>query len=176
MKSAFRLVAATSLLGLALISCEQPTTPPSSGTSPAFDATAATLEFIPDRATFIARFRDLPVEDFEKGKVAANAVVACPGPLDSTSPTNSCFITGDIKPGVQFNEDNPVQPAAALALVGPGKFGATSKNIAADDLGHAFIITFTGGRRFGVRSMYTERMVSSAPLLRRARTQARSGV
>ncbi|HEX9548489.1 MAG TPA: PKD domain-containing protein, partial [Acidimicrobiales bacterium] len=140
MKSPLGLVVIGSLLVLALVSCEQPTAP---RVPIQADATASSVAFFADRAAFTALFPDLPLEDFEKGIVTTRFPAGCPGPLDATS-NNACFLPGDIKPGIQFNEDHPGS-GTEIALVPAGFLGAPSKNIAANDPGNAFLITFLNG-------------------------------
>ncbi|HEV8304998.1 MAG TPA: PKD domain-containing protein [Gemmatimonadales bacterium] len=96
-----------------------------------------------DRATFLAQFPDLPLEDFEEGRVADGDVIGCPGPLDATS-DNQCFRPGEIQPGVRFNSQLPAE-GFEIALVGSGFGGALSKNIVAGTFTDVFVIDFTGG-------------------------------
>jgi PKD repeat protein len=133
MKRSTRLAAVGSLLALTCVSCETPTE------TPLLPIQAELTGVFDDRATFLAQFPDLPLEDFEEGRVADRDAVGCPGPLDATS-DNDCFDPAEIQPGVQFNSDG-----GGIALVGPGFLGAPSKNIVADVLTDAFIIEFTGG-------------------------------
>ena len=144
MKRSSRLAAVGSLLTLTLISCEQPTAsgPVSLQAEVAASTDAGPVVFT-DRATFVAQFPNLPLEDFEKGHVADNLVLACPGPLDSLS-DNKCFLPGDLKPGVRYNSELPAA-GFEIALLGRGAAGAPSKNIVANDFRDAFIIDFTDG-------------------------------
>jgi PKD repeat protein len=141
MKRASRLAAVGSLLTLALISCEQPTESPVAPIQA--DVALGPPTYFADRATFVAQFPDLPLEDFEEGRVADGGVVACPGPLDATS-DNRCFLPGEIQAGVRFNSALPAE-GAEIALVGRGFVGATSKNIVAGEFVDVFIIDFTEG-------------------------------
>jgi PKD repeat protein len=143
MKRSSRLAAVGSLLTLTLISCEDPTASrPVPLRAEVAAAAASEPTFYTDRATFLAQFPDLLLEDFEKGHVPDNDVRACPGPLDSSS-DNSCFAPGDLKPGVRYNSELPAG-GAEIALVGRGFVGAPSKNIVAGEFPDAFIIDFTG--------------------------------
>src|SRR6267143_550230 len=137
MKRSSRLVAASSLLALALVSCEAPTE------TPLLPMRAEVSGVFDDRATFLAQFPALPVEDFEEGRVADRDAVGCPGPLDATS-DNACFHPGEIKAGVRFNSELPAA-GAEIVLVGRGFSGAASKTIVAGEFTDAFIIDFTGG-------------------------------
>jgi len=132
-----RLAAVASLLTLTIIGCESPTE------SPRLPIQAELSAVFDDRATFLAQFPDLPLEDFEEGRVAERDVAGCPGPLDATS-DNDCFHPGEIQPGVRFNSELPAG-GAEIALVGPGFSGATSKAIVAGEFTDAFIIEFTDG-------------------------------
>ncbi len=134
-----RLVALGSLLSLTLIGCERPTSPEIPVRA---DATASPVVLFTDRATFLAQFPSLPLEDFEAGHVANGGLLVCPAPVDATS-NNQCFLPGDIKPGLEFNSD----PAGdEIDLVGAGFHSlSTSKNIVAGIFTDAFIIDFTGG-------------------------------
>jgi PKD repeat protein len=144
MKRTSRLAAVGSLLTLTLIGCEQPTaTGPVPLQTDVAAATAAAPVFFTDRAAFLTQFPDLPLEDFEKGHVPDNEVLACPGPLDASS-DNSCFVPGDLKPGVRFNSELPAG-GFEIALLGRGFSGAPSKNIVAGEFPDAFIIDFTDG-------------------------------
>jgi len=144
MKRSSRLAAVGSLLTLTLISCEQPTAgPPVSPQAEIAASTDAGPVVFTDRATFVAQFPNLPLEDFEKGHVADNVVLACPGPLDSLS-DNKCFLPGDLKPGVRYNSELPAG-GFEIALLGRGAADAPSKNIVANDFRDAFIIDFTDG-------------------------------
>jgi PKD repeat protein len=140
-KRASRFVVVGSLLYLALISCDQPTTGPALPLQA--DVSAAAVSFFTDRASFLAQFPDLPMEDFETGRVADGAVVPCPGPVDATN-DNQCFLPGEIEPGVQFNSDQ-VRVDDEIVLVGAGFFGAPSKRIAANVFADVFVIDFPGG-------------------------------
>lgn len=137
MKRSSRLTAVGSLLTLILISCEAPTE------SPLLPIQPEVSGVFDDRATFLAQFPDLPLEDFEEGRVADRDAAACPGPLDATS-DNACFHPGEILPGVRFNSELPAG-GAELALVGSGFSGAASKTIVAGEFPDAFIIEFTSG-------------------------------
>ena len=137
MKRSSRLAAVGSLLALSFISCETPTE------TPVLSIQAELTAVFDDRATFLAQFPDLPLEDFEEGRVADRDAVGCPGPLDATS-DNACFHPGEIQPGVRFNSELPAG-GDELALVGPGFGGALSKTIVAGQFTDAFIIDFTGG-------------------------------
>jgi len=141
MKRMSRFVAVGSLLCLTLISCDQPTTGPALPLQA--DVSAASASFFTDRASFLAQFPDLPLEDFEEGRVADRDAAACPGPLDATS-DNDCFHPGEILPSVRFNSELPAG-GAEIALVGPGFSGAASKTIVAGEFTDAFVIEFTGG-------------------------------
>jgi len=137
MQRSSRLAAVASLLTLTMIGCESPTE------SPRLPIQAEVSGVFDDRATFLAQFPDLPLEDFEEGRVADRDAAACPGPLDATS-DNDCFHPGEILPGVRFNSELPAD-GAEIALVGPGFSGALSKTIVAGEFTDAFIIDFTGG-------------------------------
>jgi PKD repeat protein len=140
-KRASRFVAVGSWLCLTLVSCDQPTTGPA--LTPQADMSAASASFFTDRASFLAQFPDLPMEDFETGRVPAGGVVPCPGPVDATN-DNQCFLPGEIEPGVQFNSDQ-IRVDDEIVLVGTGFFGAPSKRIAANVFPDFFIIDFPGG-------------------------------
>jgi len=137
MKRSSRLAAVGSLLALTLISCEAPTE------TPLLPIQAELTAVFDDRAAFLAQFPDLPVEDFEEGRVADRDAVGCPGPLDATS-DNDCFHAGEIASGVSFNSELPAG-GAEIVLVGRGFGGATSKTIVAGDFADVFVIEFTGG-------------------------------
>src|SRR5258705_8342925 len=138
MKRSSRLAAVASLLALTFISCETPT---ETSLAPIQAELTAVFD---DRATFLAQFPDLPVEDFEEGRVADRNAVGCPGPLDATS-DNDCFHPGEIEPGVRFNSELPAG-GFEIALIGPGFSGAVTKTIVAGDFTDAFIVEFTGGK------------------------------
>jgi PKD repeat protein len=140
MERASRLAAVGSLLTLALIACEQPTDSPVVPVQADLEASQQT--FFTDRATFLAQFPDLPMEDFETGRVADGQAVPCPGPVDATN-DNQCFGPGEIEAGVQFNSD-VVRVDDEIVLVGTGFFGAPSKRIAANVFDDVFIIDFAG--------------------------------
>jgi PKD repeat protein len=137
-KRASRFVAVGSWLCLTLISCDQPSTGPA--LTPQADMSAASASFFTDRASFLAQFPDLPMEDFETGRVADGRAVPCPGPVDATN-DNQCFHPGEIEPGIQFNSDQ-VRVDDEIVLVGTGFFGAPSKRIAANVFVDVFIIDF----------------------------------
>ena len=125
------LVAIASLVSLAFVSCEQPTEPLAHLTA---DTNGPTLTFFTSRSDFLTQFPDLPLEDFEAGRVPDANVVGCPGPLDATS-DNLCFSRGDIKPGIRFNSDHhhgQNEGGQELALLGTGFGGPTT-----------FVIDFT---------------------------------
>jgi len=150
------------------------------------DLSPAASEFFGDRPTFLARFPDLPMEDFEAGRVDDGHVVVCAGPVDATG-DNQCFFPGDIEAGVQFHSD-PVRIRDEIVLVGATFLGASSKGIAANVFTDAFTIDFTGG---GVTAVGMDlisfvvddvcqidvfgRMVRSRPPRRRAPPQGPSG-
>jgi PKD repeat protein len=141
MQRSSRIAAVSTLLTLTLISCEQRVESPL-GPAQA-DLSPAASEFFGDRTTFLARFPDLPMEDFEAGRVADGHVVVCPGPVDPTG-DSQCFFPGDIEAGVQFHSD-PVRIRDEIVLVGATFMGASSKGIAANVFADAFTIDFTGG-------------------------------
>ena len=60
------LVAIASLVSLAFVSCEQPTEPLAHLTA---DTNGPTLTFFTSRSDFLTQFPDLPLEDFEAGRV-----------------------------------------------------------------------------------------------------------
>ena len=138
MKYASRLLSVGLLLCLTLVSCDQPTTNP----AVPLQADVAVF-FFSDRASFLAQFPDLAMEDFEAGLVRTPpGVMTCPGPLDATS-DNACFHPGDIAAGVQFNADH-FEAGEEIVLVDAGFFGAPSKSIVANVFTDAFIIEFSG--------------------------------
>src|SRR3989442_6521314 len=127
-----RVLAISSLLGLPLVGCEQPTAD-RPGPVHAQLAAPAAPPFYTDRAAFVAQFHDLPLEDFEKGNVADGDILVCPGPVDATN-NNRCFSPGAILPGVEFNSDHEIY------LIGRGSLGNPSKNITVSFGGEALII------------------------------------
>ena len=136
-----RVLAISSLLGLTLVSCEQPTAD-RPGPVHAQLAAPAPLIFAPpifydNHDAFFQQFPGLPLEDFEEGKVADAGILVCPGPVDASN-NNLCFSSGDILPGVEFHSDH------SIFLIGPGFSGNLSKNIVVSFGGDAFIIDFTG--------------------------------
>jgi hypothetical protein len=137
-----RVLAISSLLGLTLVGCEQPTAD-RPGPVHAQLAASATPTFYTDRAAFVAQFPNLPLEDFETGKVLDGGVVACQAPVSSASNDN-CFSPGDIKPGVAFDSDPQHHlEVGGIDVVGPGMpLGALSKNIVAGSPNDAFTIDF----------------------------------
>jgi PKD repeat protein len=137
-KHTSRFIAVGSLLCLTLISCDQPTTGPALPLQA--DVSAASASFFTDRASFLAQFPDLPMEDFETGRVADGRAVPCPGPVDATS-DDQCFHPGEIEPGVSFNSDS-VRVDDEIALVGTGFDGAPSKRIATNVPVDVFVIDF----------------------------------
>ncbi|PYO39628.1 MAG: hypothetical protein DMD29_08270 [Gemmatimonadetes bacterium] len=137
---ASRLVAVGSLLALTVISCDQPTTSPIRLQA---DATASSVSFFTDRASFLAQFPGLALADFETGQVLDGRVKTCRGPVDATT-NDDCFHPGEIPPGVQFNADH-FEAGEELVLVGTGFFGAPSKNLVANVFTDAFLIDFSGG-------------------------------
>jgi len=136
-----RLVAVGSLLALTVIGCDQPTTAPVRALQT--DVTASSVFFFTDRASFLAQFPGLALDDFETGRVLDGRVITCRGPVDATTNDN-CFHPGEIKPGVQYNSDH-FEAGEELVLVGTGFFGAPSKNIVANVFTDAFLIDFSGG-------------------------------
>ncbi len=125
-----------------MVSCDQPTTNPAHPLQA--DVGAASVFFFTDRASFLAQFPDLPMEDFEAGRVRTPpGVMTCPGPLDATS-DNACFHPGDIAAGVQFNADH-FEAGEEIVMVDAGFFGAPSKSILANVFTDAFLIDFPGG-------------------------------
>ena len=132
-----RVLAISSLLGLTLVGCEQPTAD-RAGPVHAQLAAPASPTFYADRSVFVQQFPNLPVEDFEKGNVADGGVLVCPGPVDASN-NNLCFSPSAILPGVEFNSDHGID------LIGRGSLGNPSKNIVVSVGGDAFIIDFTGG-------------------------------
>ena len=132
-----RVLAISSLLGLTLVGCEQPTAD-RPGPVHAQLAAPAPPTFYADRNAFVQQFPSLPLEDFEKGKVADGGILECPGPVDASN-NNLCFSPGAILPGVEFNSDH------SIFLIGPGFSKNLSKNIVVSVGGDAFIIDFTGG-------------------------------
>jgi PKD repeat protein len=139
-KRASRFVVIVSLLCMPLVSCDRETTGPALPVQA--DVSAAQVSFFTDRAAFLEQFPDLPMEDFETGRVPDGRAVQCPGPIDATS-DNQCFQPGEIEPGVSFNSDQ-VRVDDEIVLVGTGFFGAPSKRIAANVFEDAFIIDFPG--------------------------------
>jgi len=138
-KYASRLLSVSLLLCLTLVSCDQPTTNP----AVPLQADVAVF-FFSDRASFLAQFPDLAMEDFEAGLVRTPpGVMTCPGPLDATS-DNACFHPGDIAAGVQFNADH-FEAGEEIVMVDAGFFGAPSKSILANVFTDAFLIDFPGG-------------------------------
>lgn len=104
------------------------------------------LIYYNDRTTFNAAFPGLPVEDFEAGLWADGNTLGCPAPFN-TFTNNNCFAPGGILPGISF-QDNPLNAAGGgsangLAGVGPGAFGAISKNIVANTAADSFEILFS---------------------------------
>jgi len=140
-KYASRLLSVGLLLCLSLVSCDQPTTNPARPLQA--DVGAASVFFFTDRASFLAQFPDLPMEDFEAGRVPTRGVMTCPGPVDATD-DNACFHPGDIAAGVLFNADR-FEAGEEIVLVGTGFFGSPSKSIVANVFTDAFIIDFPGG-------------------------------
>jgi len=134
-----RVLAISSLLGLTLVGCEQPTAD-RPGPVHAQLAAPATPTFYDNHDAFFQVFAGLPLEDFEKGNVADGGIRVCPGPVDASN-NNLCFSQGDILPGVEFNSDH-----SGIDLIGRASFlGNLSKNIVVSVGGDAFIIDFTGG-------------------------------
>ena len=141
-----RVLVVSSLLALTLVGCEQPTAD-RPGPVHAQLAAPAAPTFYTDRAVFIAQFPDLPLEDFEKGKVPDGSHLFCPGPVGATN-NNQCFSPGDILPGIEFNSDHafgPGEDGMEITLLGRGIFGNPSKNIVASFDVDDFIIDFTAG-------------------------------
>ena len=133
-----RVLAISSLLGLTLVGCEQPTAD-RPGPVHAQLAAPATPIFYDNHDAFFQQFRGLPLEDFEEGKVADAGILVCPAPVDASN-NNQCFSPpDDILPGVEFNSDHSID------LFGRGVLGNPSKNIVVSFGGDAFIIDFTGG-------------------------------
>src|SRR5437867_8535581 len=132
-----RVLAICSLLGLALVGCEQPTES-RPGPIQAQGAAPPPPTFYDNHDAFFQQFPGLPLEDFEKGKVLDGDILVCPGPVDASN-NNHCFSPGDILPGVEFNS------AHSIDLIGRGLLGNPSKNIVVSFGGDAFIIDFTGG-------------------------------
>ena len=141
MKRASRLVVVSSFLVLAVIGCDQPTTAPIRPLHA--DATASSVAFFADRASFLAQFPGLALTDFETGQVLDGQVKTCRGPVDATT-NDDCFHPGEIPPGVQFNADH-FEAGEELDLVGTGFFGAPSKNLVANVFTDAFLVDFSGG-------------------------------
>src|SRR3989442_15365018 len=144
-----RVLAISSLLGLTLVSCEQPTADRPGPVHAQLAAPAPPIFappiFYDNHDAFFQQFPGLPLEDFEKGKVADADILVCPGPVDASN-NNLCFSPGAILPGVEFNSD----PDHSIDLIGRGSFlGNLSKNIVVSFGGGAFIIDFTGGETNG---------------------------
>src|SRR3989449_6705427 len=137
-----RVLAISSLLGLTLVSCEQPTADRPGPVHAQLAAPAPPIFappiFYDNHDAFFQQFPGLPLEDFEKGKVADGGILECPGPVDASN-NNLCFSPGAILPGVEFNSDH------SIFLIGPGFSKNLSKNIGVSVGGDAFIIDFTGG-------------------------------
>src|SRR2546425_3100563 len=150
MKCPFRLVAVGSLLGLALISCEQPTANgPVHPQAPVASVTGGGLQTFSVRGTFETQFHGLPMETFEAAIVSDGTIKECPGPVDAAN-NNACFSLNAIQPGVHFNSDHPeggkeilLLGAHAIAFGLP--LGNPTKNIVANFFNDAFVITFTAG-------------------------------
>lgn len=85
--------------------------------SAAFVAPAsADLVFFTSRAAFNAAAPGLPIEGFEN---AGCTTTEFTGPLSSTS-SNSCFMPGDILPGITF-VDSPGPDSGGLFVASPGQ-------------------------------------------------------
>ena len=110
----FRLAAFAALVSLVLVSCDQPTDSPLPNLAAAAES-GPTLSFSASRPDFVAQFPQLPLEDFEAGRVRDADVGNCPGPLDATS-DNRCFAPGEIKPGIRFNSDGAPTPEVLKKL------------------------------------------------------------
>src|SRR3989442_9244203 len=102
-----RVLAISSLLGLTLVGCEQPTAD-RPGPVHAQLAAPATPIFYDNHDAFFQQFHGLPLEDFEEGKVADAGILVCPAPVDASN-NNQCFSPpDDILPGVEFNSDHSI--------------------------------------------------------------------
>ncbi|NIP54184.1 MAG: DUF11 domain-containing protein, partial [Gammaproteobacteria bacterium] len=86
-----------------------------------------------------------PLEDFNDTLVGPGSIIGCPAPFNSTT-NNSCFATGTIIPGVNF-QDNPLNgsgggSANGLAVVGTGAFGNASPTVVANTFVDLFEVVF----------------------------------
>src|SRR3989442_9335496 len=140
-----RVLAISSLLGLTLVSCEQPTADRPGPVHAQLAAPAPPIFappiFYDNHDAFFQQFPGLPLEDFEKGKVADADILVCPGPGDASN-NNLSFSPGAILPGVELNS----APDHSIALIGRGSFlGNLSKNIAVPFAGEPFIIYSPAG-------------------------------
>ena len=96
------------------------------------------------RTAFNAAAPGLPVETFESGLVAPGGVRICNGPVSSTA-GGDCFPTGALLPGVTFS----ASPGPALAVLGAGVAGNTSRVLGPNTFTDTFNLTFANANAAG---------------------------
>ena len=73
----------------------------------------ATLVFYTDRALFQAENAPLTLEDFSGTNLAAGAISACSGPLNSST-NDACFSPGAIVDGIELDTDVPAEDTVGV--------------------------------------------------------------
>ncbi|MDB6030647.1 MAG: protein sorting domain, cyanobacterial subclass [Verrucomicrobiales bacterium] len=92
---------------------------------------APSLSYYNARSSFNTANPNLPVEDFEEGRVSGVQGEIFNAPLSSAS-LNSVFLSGEILPGVTFN-NSPGASAGGLFLAKPGYAHLFSKALSVAD-------------------------------------------
>jgi hypothetical protein len=103
-------------------------------------AARAQLTFFSTRTGFNTAFPGLPVEDFEKARIAAVGISVIANPLDKTT-NNAVFHTGEILDGLRITETG-AHGGQDIGLVAPGIFGNPSKTPYNNFAGESLDLTF----------------------------------
>lgn len=104
-----------------------------------------TIEYYSDRSAFEAAAPGLPVEDFEEALVTRlPALVGCTGGVVDETTDDTCFVPGDILPGIAF-QDSPGPDSEGLVAVGSAVVPANAdKSLAVSLLSDSMDILFSG--------------------------------
>jgi hypothetical protein len=106
-------------------------------------AIAPSLTYFNARSSFNTAHPNLPVEDFEEGRISGVQGEIFDAPLSSAS-LNSVFLSGEILPGVTFN-NSPGASAGGLFLAKPGYANLFSKALSVTDPSDNLEILFSQG-------------------------------
>jgi hypothetical protein len=104
---------------------------------------APSLSYFNARSSFNTANPNLPVEDFEEGRISGVQGDSFNAPLSSAS-LNSVFLSGEILPGVTFN-NSPGASAGGLFLAKPGFAHLFSKALSVADPSDNLEILFGQG-------------------------------